>query len=206
MTPVVLRFPGDCFAPYAAALRRFSGALAAREAEGLVVRDFDKADDGNIWVFGHVLDAIRDAAERVEAPRARHDHTYPLNEIERLCRTNPSEGVRSVLEQASSEVRAWPGGGDHARSWDRLAYMRRHLRLARALVVEMREKMLWADGGSFEELEAVFRGTVDLLRLPLIHLEREEFVERIAADLAPCSPEAAAIAMRYHPRPGRAAA
>ena len=193
----VATFAGNGDGALEKALRLFSGTLARLEEAGLVVRDFPRANDANIWIFGYLLDGVRDAARPRRLERRRYDHAPMLRQLLEHLRWSghalACDVVEARLAAASSAVVPTE---EHER-WHLRAHMRRQLSFAREVVEEMAGKGLLP---AHEDISVLRRGHEDAVRpadTPPAFLTTREIVEDIAREVEGFSAAAASDVRRF---------
>ncbi|MBY3433327.1 hypothetical protein HFN89_03995 [Rhizobium laguerreae] len=176
----------------AATLSLFSDAFGRCEAAGLIVRDFPKANDTNIWIFGYLLDAVRDAATAEKFERRHLDHTRMLTDIvshlEWAGHTRAIELVRARLRTTSSATRS----GQPYESLQRLAHMRRFASFAWGVALEMHGKGIWPRNDDMEVYRQAYLSAVVPGDTPSFLLDVRDLVADIALEAAPLDAAAAA--------------
>jgi hypothetical protein len=167
----------------ASALSLFSNAFEAFEQSGCVVRDFPKANDTNILIFGYLLEAVRSAATVERFERRHCDHSQMLRQIisnlEWAGHQQAANTVRNRMTTAASEVRS----GEPYEVLCRLAHMRRFLSFAWAVFLEMHLKGIWPDHDDLEVYRQAFHEAVKPGDTASYLLDVRELVEDISAEV-----------------------
>jgi hypothetical protein len=175
----------------AATLSMFSHAFAKLEADGLIVRDFPKANDDNIWIFGYLLDTVRDAATVEKFERRHCDHSRLLTDIgsalEWAGHARAAAVVRTRMPTASSATRYGPAYD----ALQRQAHMRRFVSFAWGVVLEMDSKGLWSAHDDIDAYRQAYEAAVVPGDTPSFLLDVRDLVSDIALEVAPFDAAAA---------------
>jgi hypothetical protein len=167
----------------ASTLSLFSRAFAGFEEAGLMVRDFPKANDGNILIFGYLIEAVQNATSVEKYERRHYDHRQMLEELashlDRTGHPDASTAVRSRTVTASSEVRS----GEAYEALRRLAHMRRFASFAWAVVLEMHGKGILPAHEDLEVYRQTYASTVVPGDTQSYLLDVRELVDDIANEV-----------------------
>lgn len=168
----------------AATLSLFTQAFSRLEAAGRIVRDFRQADDGNIWIFGYLLDAVRDAGTVEKFERRHCDHTRMLTDIvsslEWAGHARAASVVRMRMPTASSSVRKGPAYDDLQRQ----AHMRRFASFAWGVTLEMHGKGIWPTNDDIDAYRQAYEAAVIPGDTPSFLLDVRDLVSDIALEVA----------------------
>jgi hypothetical protein len=168
----------------AATLSLFTQAFSRLEEAGLIVRDFPKANDANIWIFGYLLDAVRDAPTVEKFERRHCDHTRMLTDmvstLEWAGYARAAQIVRSRLVSASSETR----NGQAYADMQRKAHMRRFSSFAWGVALEMHGKGIWPSHDDIEVYRQAYAAAVVPGDTPSFLLDVRDLVCDIALEVA----------------------
>lgn len=169
----------------AAALSLFTHAFSRLEDAGLIVRDFPKANDGNIWIFGYLLDTVRDAATAQNFERRHCDHTRMLTDIvatlEWAGHARAADVVRTRMPTASSVTRK----GQAYDALQRQAHMRRFASFAWGVALEMHGKGIWPAHEDIDAYRRVYEAAVIPGDTSSFLLDVRDLVADIALEVAP---------------------
>ncbi|MCZ7861831.1 hypothetical protein O9X98_10605 [Agrobacterium salinitolerans] len=167
----------------ASTLSFFSHVFAGFEAAGLMVRDFPKANDENILIFGYLIEAVRTAATVEKYERRHYDHGQMLAQIashlDWAGHGRAADAVRARMVTATSEVRS----GDQYEALRRLAHMRRFASFAWGVVHEMHGKGILPPHEDLEVYRQAYAAAVVSGDTPSYLLDVRELVEDIAAEV-----------------------
>ncbi|MDW9478919.1 hypothetical protein GOB57_09500 [Sinorhizobium meliloti] len=181
----------------ASTLSLFSRAFTELEAAGLIVRDFPQANEGNIWIFGYLLEAVRDAATVEKFERRHLDHEQMLLELtshlEWGDNERAAEAVRSRMITASSSIRS----GDAYDASQRLAHMRRFATFAWGVASEMHVRGIWPSHDGLEVYRQAYEAAVVPADTPCYLLSVLELANDISREVAVFDTEAALIVAGY---------
>jgi len=184
---IVAESGGDILA---SALRLFHGLFSRLEENGVIVRDFPQASDNNIWVFAHLLEAVRDAHCTPEFQRRLFDHDQWLaflsTHLTWLGLPEAAEMVRSSFQPCI------PADADRERLC-RLGHMRRMLDFAMALADEINGKGIWPPGELLEPYRDIYRQATLPGTVPCNLLDATAMASEISGTLEGQHPEAARI-------------
>lgn len=167
----------------ASTLALFSHAFAGFEQSGVVVRDFPKANDSNILIFGYLVEAVRNAATVEKYERRHYDHGQMLGQIashlEWAGHQQAAAAVRNRMTTAASEVRS----GEAYESLRRLAHMRRFASFAWAVFLEMHGKGIWPAHEDLDVYRQAYASAVEPGDTPSYLLDVRELVDDTAAEV-----------------------
>lgn len=167
----------------ASTLAFFSHAFAGFEAAGLMVRDFPKANEGNILIFGYLIEAVRNAATVEKFERRHYDHSQMLQQIashmEWAGHSQAAVVVRARMDTAASEVRS----GEQYEALCRRAHMRRFASFAWGVVLEMHGKRIFPAHEDLEIYRQAHASAVAPGDTPSYMLDVRELVEDISAEV-----------------------
>jgi hypothetical protein len=174
-----------------ATLSLFSHAFFRLEAAGLIVRDFPKANDANIWIFGYLLETVRDAATAEKFERRHCDHTRMLTDIvsslEWAGHARAAEVVRTRTLTAASDTRK----GQDYDILQRQAHMRRFASFAWGVALEMHGKGIWPVHDDIDAYRQAYEAAVVPGDTPSFLLDVRDLVADIALEVAPFDAAAA---------------
>ncbi|MCV9963589.1 hypothetical protein OIU34_16950 [Pararhizobium sp. BT-229] len=175
----------------AATLSLFSHAFSRLEDAGLIVREFPKANDTNIWIFGYLLEAVQNAATVEKFERRHFDHARLLADIaahlEWAGHTQAVEVVRTRMLTASNEARS----GEAYEALLRHAHMRRFASFAWGVVLEMHRNGIWPSHDDIEVYRQAHTVAVIPGDTPSFLLDIRDLVADIAREVAAFDAEAA---------------
>lgn len=148
-----------------------------------MVRDFPKANDENILIFGYLIEAVRNAATVEKFERRHCDHRQMLEQIashlEWAGHSQAAVVIRTRMHTAASEVRS----GEQYEALCRLAHMRRFASFAWGVVLEMHGKGILPPHEDLELYRQAHASAVIAGDTPSYLLDVRELVEDIAAEV-----------------------
>jgi hypothetical protein len=179
------------------ALFHFHILFSELEHDGLIVRDFRYANNCNIWVFGYLLDAIKDAPKALKVEKRLFDHERLLVELESHLRTDgktQSADVVSMRRLTNSLNGLTP-----VETTDRfaVAHKRRHLNFAWGLLLEMHKKGIYPDADLVDSFRIMYDASIKTGEVATCLMDVPSLIDDIARELTDKGLEGADIVYRY---------
>jgi hypothetical protein len=174
-----------------ATLSLFSRTLDELEVSGFITRTFPKNGDPAFWLFGYLLDGVKNAATVDKYERHQYDHRRMLGEIvfmlEWAGHAESGKKVRTRIETAYRETT----DSDECEVLSRLALIRRNISFAWAAVLEMHAKGIWPPHLDIDVYRQAYETAVVPGDTPSFLLDVRELVDDIGRELATINETAA---------------
>lgn len=196
MTAEALTIPtSGCTEKIGAALSLFSSTLSRFENIGLIVREFPQKRDDNIWVFGHLLDAVETAATAERYERRRFDHVPMLKELASTLEWQGHSQAADIARKRLESAVYPPATSIEEERLYRHGNMRRFLNFALGLMLEIKANGIWPDNADIETYTTAYAACTPPGSTPSFLLDVRDLIDDIAKET---TDETAAISvMRF---------